>query len=127
MREMPEATRIAEEVHGAATREEDLPIARFGQLSVDEIKRRLSRLSQSDLTMVEGYERAHANRRGVLDAIGQLRGNEPWTGYDTMDRDLIVPRLQGASPTEARKVLEYERRHRGREAVISAATARLPM
>lgn len=127
MREMPEATRMAEEVQGAATREEDLPIARFGQLSVDEIKRRLSRLSQSDLAMVGGYERAHANRRGVLDAVRRLRGSEPWAGYDTMDPDQIVPRLQEASPGEARKVLEYERRHRQREAVISAATARLPM
>jgi hypothetical protein len=76
MREMPDATRMAEGVRGAVAREEELPIARFSQLSVDEIQQQLRPLSQSDLTLIEEYERTHSNRPPVLDAIEQLRGIE---------------------------------------------------
>ncbi len=127
VREMPGATRMAEEVQGAVTREEDLPIARFSQLGVNEIQKQLSRLSQSELTVIEGYERAHANRPGVMEAIEQLRGSEPWLGYDAMDPSQIMARLQNVSLGAARQVVEYERRHRRRETVISAAQARVPL
>jgi hypothetical protein len=124
VREMPEAARVAEEIQGAVTREEELPIARFSQLSMEEIKQQLRPLSQSDLTVIEGYEHTHANRPGVLDTIEQLRGSEPWPGYDTMNPDLITARLQNVPSSLARQVVEYERRHRQRDAVISAAEAR---
>ncbi|NGO06763.1 hypothetical protein G5C60_03560 [Streptomyces sp. HC44] len=127
MREMPRATRIAEEVQGAVTREEDLPIARFSQLTIDEIQRQLRPLSQSDLTVMEGYERAHANRKGVLDAIERLRSSEPWPGYDAMEPGQIGGRLRSEPASLAREVMEYERRHRQRESVISAAEQRVPM
>ncbi|TPQ18044.1 hypothetical protein [Streptomyces sporangiiformans] len=126
MREMPEATRVAEQVQGAVTREEDLPIARFSQLSADEIQRRLRSLSQSELTVIEGYERSHANRPGVLDAIEHLRGGEPWPGYDAMEPSRIMDRLQNEPLSVARQVLEHERRHRRRQTIISAAEARVP-
>ncbi|PZG95462.1 hypothetical protein C1I97_26960, partial [Streptomyces sp. NTH33] len=70
-----------------------------------------------------GYERTHANRPGVLDAIEQLRGSEPWPGYDTMSPDEITARLQNVPAGVARQVLEYERRHRQRDTVISATEA----
>jgi hypothetical protein len=124
VREMPEPTRMTEEVQGAVTREEELPIPRFSQRSADEIKQQLRTLSQSDLTVIEGYERTHAKRPGVLDAIEQLRGSEPWDGYDTMNPDRITARLHDAPSSVARQVLEYERRHRQRDTVISAAEAR---
>ncbi|GAB2456146.1 hypothetical protein [Streptomyces incanus] len=124
VREMPEPTRMAEEVQGAVTREEELPIPRFSQLSVDEIQQRLRPLSQSDLTVIEGYERTHAKRPGVLDAIEQLRGSEPWPGYDTMSPDEITARLQNVPAGVARQVQEYERRHQERQEVASAAEAR---
>ncbi|GAP47653.1 hypothetical protein [Streptomyces azureus] len=124
VREMPDATRMAEEVQGAVTREQELPIPRFSQLSVDDIKRQLRSLPQSDLTVIEGYERTHANRPGVLDAIEQLRGSEPWDGYDTMNPDKITAQLQNVPSSVARQVLEYERRHRQRQEVISAAETR---
>ncbi|CAM5389807.1 hypothetical protein [Streptomyces hirsutus] len=124
VREMPEPTRMAEEVQGAVTREEELPILRFSQLSVDEIQQRLRTLSQSDLTVIEGYERTHAKRPGVLDAIEQLRGSEPWPGYATMSPDEITARLQNVPAGVARQVQEYERRHQQRQKVASAAEAR---
>jgi flagellar motility protein MotE (MotC chaperone) len=126
VREMPRATRMAQEVQGAVTREEDLPITRFSQLSIDEIQRQLRTLSQTELTVIEGYEHTHANRPGVLEAIEQLRGSEPWAGYHAMDPDQIAAQLQNVASSVARQVLEYERRHHRREKVISAAEARVP-
>ncbi|MER5227967.1 hypothetical protein [Streptomyces flaveus] len=124
VREMPDPTRTAEEVQGAVTREEDLPIARFSQLSIDEITQQLRTLSQSDLTVIEGYERTHSSRRPVLDAIEQLRGTQPWDGYDTMGPNEITAQLQNVPSSVARQALEYERRHQQRQKVISAAEAR---
>ncbi|PWI04948.1 hypothetical protein DIZ27_42215 [Streptomyces sp. NWU339] len=124
VREMPEPTRMAEKVQGAVTREEELPIPRFSQLSVDDIQQQLRTLSQSDLTVIEGYERTHANRPPVLDAIEQLRGSEPWPGYDTMDPDKLTAQVQNVPAGIARQVQEYERRHQQRQKVISAAEAR---
>lgn len=120
-REMPSATRMAERVQGAVTREEDLPVPGYGQLSVTDITARLRTLSQSDLTVVEGYERAHANRPGVVNAIKKLRGSEPWPDYDAMSPDQIAARLRTAEPAQARQVLDYEQRHRRREQVETAA------
>ncbi|WP_257003761.1 hypothetical protein [Streptomyces sp. SA15] len=125
LREAPEPGPMAEEILGAVRREEDLPIPGFSQLSTDQIERRLRTLSQLDLTVVEGYERTHANRKRVLDAIEQLREEQPWTGYDAMDPDEISASLRDAPSIQARQVLEYEQRHRQRQEVISAAEARL--
>lgn len=127
VREMPGVTRMAEGVQGAVTREKDLPIAGYGRLGLDEIKKRLRPLSQSDLTVIEGYERAHANRDTVLDAIEQLRGSEPWPGYDAMAPSEIMAQLQNVSLSVARQVAEYEQHHRRREPVISTAQARIPL
>ncbi|GCB42861.1 hypothetical protein [Streptomyces sp. NL15-2K] len=125
VRTTPEPGPMAEEILGAVRREEDLPIPGFSQLSTDQIERRLRTLSQLDLTVVEGYERAHANRKRVLDAIEQLREEQPWVGYDAMDPEDISASLQDAPSNEARQVLEYEQRHRQRQDVIAAAEARL--
>lgn len=65
----PQATAVAEQVQGAVSSEESLPIVGFSQLSVEEIERRLPALSESDLHVLEGYERTHARRKHVLEAI----------------------------------------------------------
>jgi hypothetical protein len=121
VRRVPGGPRMAEEVQGAVTREEDLPVPGYGRLPVTDIVQRLRMLSQRDLTVVEGYERAHADRPMVLNAIEYLRGGEPWDDYDAMTPDQINGQLQAASPAVARQVVEYEQRHRRREAVITAA------
>lgn len=68
----PEVTAAAEQVQGAVSSEESLPIVGFSQLSVEEIERRLPSLSGSDLRVLEGYERTHARRKHVLEAIERL-------------------------------------------------------
>ncbi|MDQ0931006.1 hypothetical protein [Streptomyces turgidiscabies] len=124
-RKTPVPGAVAEEVLGAVRREEDLPIPGFSQLSTEQITRRLRSLSQLDLTVIEGYERTHANRRRVLEAIEQLHEATPWTGYDALDADDIIASLRDAPTGVARQVREYEQRHRQRQEVVSAAETRV--
>ena len=70
--EEPEVTAAAEQIQGAVSSEESLPIVGFSQLSVEEIERRLPTLPESDLHVLEGYERTHAHRKHVLEAIERL-------------------------------------------------------
>jgi hypothetical protein len=129
-RRVPGVTRMAEEIRGAASREEDLPIPGYGRLCDTDVIQRLRLLSPSDLAVVEGYERAHAARPAVLSAIDRLsaierlRGGEPWDDYDAMTADQISSWLKTAGSALARQVLEYEQSHQRREAVITAATQR---
>ncbi|MFF7215897.1 hypothetical protein ACFZAU_36075 [Streptomyces sp. NPDC008238] len=102
----------------------DLPLADYDRLPVAEIIQRLRLFSQADLSMIEDYEREHGDRVGVLNAIENLRGNQPWPGYDTMSPDQITARLRGAEPLLARQTMDYERQHRRRADVISAAKQR---
>ena len=120
-REPASVTRLAEQVQGAATREKDLPISGYGRLTPTDITRRLCDLSQRDLTVVEGFERAHANRPAVLRAIQELRGRQPWSDYDATTPDRIADRLQTADAALARQVLDYEQQHRQRDQVIATA------
>jgi hypothetical protein len=120
-REMSNVTRMAEQVQGAVTRKEDLPIPGYGQLTAAEITQRLRTLSQTDLIVIEGYERAHTHRAGIIHAIEDLRGNQPWPDYDTMSPDQINARLQTADPLLARQVLNYEQHHRQRHEIANAA------
>ncbi|WP_258308698.1 hypothetical protein [Streptomyces sp. NWU339] len=124
-REMPDATRMAEGVQGAVTREQDLPISGFSRLGIPEIQQRLRGLSQTELTVIEGYERAHTGRPGVLNTIERLREAEPWAGYDAMDPERIKMHLPNVSDGVVRQVVEYERRHRQRDTVIDAAESAL--
>ncbi|MDT0468787.1 hypothetical protein [Streptomyces gibsoniae] len=122
-REIPGPTRMAREVQGAVTREQHLPIPEFGRLDITEIQQRLCGLSQTELTVIEGYERAHGTRPGVLNAINRLREAEPWVGYDAMAPERIKIHLHDVTDNLVRRVLEYERRHRQRNTVINAAEA----
>jgi hypothetical protein len=75
-REMPRsAAWMAGQAQGAATREEDLPISHYDRLTVNDLTRQLRKLPQSDLAIIEGYERAHANRTSVVKAIEDLRND----------------------------------------------------
>ena len=62
------------EVKGAAATADDLPIAGYDDLTVEEIVPRLSGLSAVDLGKVDAYERRTRNRKTVLDRIESLRG-----------------------------------------------------
>jgi ferritin-like metal-binding protein YciE len=124
-RKVPGATRAEGVAKGAVAREQDLPIARYGSLTADEIATRLADLSQVELGKVEAYERGHDNRSTVLDRIGTLRAGEPWPGYDELTVDEIRGALADADDRRARAAREYERAHKNRAGVIAATEREL--
>ncbi len=95
-----------------------LPIAGYDDLNAGQVTARLGELSQADLRTVLEYERAHRNRRSVVERAGQLTAEPPWPGYDRDDTATILARL---TAEDAGAVRDYESRHRRRVAILEAA------
>ena len=98
--------------------EDDLAIARYDELSADEIVSKLGELSQIDLAKVDSYERKHQNRTTVLHKITSARGNEPWPGYDELSVAEIESVLGEADDERAKAVRSYERSRKNRTGVL---------
>ena len=120
-RKIPGVAQAEGELKGAIASEQDLAIANYDSLNVDEIVGKLSALSQIDLAKVDAYERKHENRSTVLSRIDSLRKDEPWPGYDELTVDEIRKNLARADAKQSREVREYERRHKDREGVLQTA------
>jgi len=99
-------------------------IANYDDHTADEIMQRVRRLSQSELAELEAYEKQGQGRRTVLETIAALRGDEPWSGYDEMEVEEVNDALKRQDGDAAARVLDYERRHKGRKTVIEFASAR---
>ncbi len=120
-RRVPGVEAAEGEARGAVTGEEDLPIAGYDSLKAGEIVERLPRLSQVELAQVDAYERRHGNRKTILSKIDSLQGDAPWAGYDEQTAEEIESRVRDADDDEARKVRDYESRHKARKGVLEAA------
>lgn len=120
-RRAPGAAAIEGEIVGLASAAEDLPITDYDRLTAAQITSRLASVSQRELHQIEGYELRHQSRATVLRRIQELRGNEPWPGYDEMNVDEIQPRLRELSADERGTVAAYEQRHKHRRTVIDTA------
>lgn len=120
-RKVPGVAQAEGELKGAIASEQDLAIANYDSLNVDEIVGKLSALSQIDLAKVDAYERKHENRSTVLSRVDSLRKDEPWPGYDELTVDEIRRNLARADAKQSREVREYERRHKDREGVLHTA------
>jgi|SRR6476661_5946839 len=120
-RKIPGVAQAEGELKGAIASEQDLAIANYDSLNVDEIVGKLSTLAQIDLAKVDAYERKHENRSTVLSRIDSLRKDEPWPGYDELTVDEIRKNLARADAKQSREVREYERRHKDREGVLQTA------
>jgi hypothetical protein len=105
--------------------ERDLPIARYDSLTADEVVRKLPDLSQIDLAKVDSYERKHQGRTTILNRVQALRGDEPWPGYDELTTGEIRAVLAEAGAERAEQVREYERAHKNRSGVLTAAEREL--
>src|SRR5215204_4282632 len=99
-------------------------IANYDDQTADQVTQRLRTLSQADLAKLEAYERDGQARSTVLDAIASLREREPWSGYDDMEVEEVNAALREGDGEAAGRVLEYERRHKGRSTVIEYAEGR---
>ncbi len=124
-RKAPAVARAEGTARGVVASEGDLPIARYGSLTADEIVARLPGLSQVDLAKVEAFERKGENRTTVTARIRTLRASEPWAGYDAQTVEEIRTALGKASDDEAKAVREYERAHKDRAGVVEAAEREL--
>jgi ferritin-like metal-binding protein YciE len=124
-RKVPGVAQLEGEIKGAVASAEDLAIARYDQLTADEIADRLSGLSQIDLAKVDAYEREHQGRTTVLSRISTLRGDEPWPGYDELTVDEIRTALDDADAERTARVRTYERAHKNRAGVLTAAEREL--
>ena len=120
-RRLPGVAQAEGELKGAVASEQDLAIANYDSLNVDEVVGKLSELSQVDLAKVDAYERRHENRSTVLNRIDFLRKDEPWPGYDELTVDEIRKTLARADAKQSREVREYELRHKERPGVLQTA------
>ena len=124
-RKVPGVAQAEGQVKGAVASEDDLAIARYDELSADEIVSKLGELSQIDLAKVDSYERKHQNRTTVLNKITSARGNEPWPGYDELSVAEIESVLGEADDERAKAVRSYERSRKNRTGVLKAAEREL--
>jgi ferritin-like metal-binding protein YciE len=124
-RKVPGVARAEGEIKGMVASESDLPIAGYEKLSAEEIVGKVPELSQIDLSKIDAWERRHANRKTVLDRISSLRADEPWPGYDELTVEEIRTALSEADEGTAKKVADYERRHKQRQGVLDAAEREL--
>jgi ferritin-like metal-binding protein YciE len=123
-RKVPGVAQVEGQVKGALASEGDLPLSDYDQLSAAEIVERLPGLSQIDLAKIDSYERRHEDRTTILSRITSLRSEEPWPGYDELTVSEIRAALGGANGAEddlAKRVRAYERSHKDRIGVLSAA------
>jgi len=124
-RKIPGVARAEGELKGVVASESDLPISGYDKLSAEDIVAKLPELSQIDISVIDAYERRHADRKTVLDRIASLRADEPWPGYDELTVEEVREVISGADEETTKKVAEYERRHKHRQGVLDAAEREL--
>ena len=124
-RKVPGVARAEGRAKGAVAKQSDLPIAGYDKLKADEVTAKLPELSQVDLAKVDTYERKNDDRTTVTEKVSALQAKEPWPGYDEQTVEEIVKALGAASDAKAKDVRTYERAHKDRAGVISAAEREL--
>ena len=120
-RNVPGVAQVEGQVKGAVAGADDLAIARYDSLTADEITAKLPGLSQVDLAKIDSYERRNQGRTTILSRITGLRGNEPWPGYDELTAPEVQAILADADDERVKEVLSYERAHKDRAGVRTAA------
>jgi ferritin-like metal-binding protein YciE len=124
-RKVPGVAQVEGQVKGAVAGGDDLAIARYDGLTVDEITAKLSALSQIDLAKIDSYERKNQKRTTILSRLTTLRGNEPWPGYDELTAPEVQAVLAEGDDERVKDVLSYERAHKDRAGVRTAAEREL--
>lgn len=124
-RKVPAVAQVEGQVKGAVSGADDLAIARYDSLTADEITAKLPALSQIDLAKIDSYERKNQNRTTILSRITSLRGNEPWPGYDELTASEVHAVLAEGDDDRVKEVLSYERAHKDRVSIRTAAEGEL--
>jgi hypothetical protein len=103
----------------APTATQSVAIDGFDSLDVRRLVPQLRHRSQVELAEIDSYERAHQERRPVLDKLRYLRNDEPIGGYDGMSADEVVAALRGADLATLDAVRDYEMKLRIRGEVLA--------
>ena len=103
----------------------ELPIARYDELTAEEIVSQTKGLTQTDLAKVYKYEKANENRATVISAIESRFTSLPIPTYDALTVDEISERLPNLKADELKKVRDYEKSTKNRATVIERIEALL--
>lgn len=103
---------------GTATHEDTVPIEGYDGLPFHDLFVELREHSQVELTQIEAYERAHQDRRPVIDKLRYLRGREPAEGYDAMAPEEILAAFADADIPTLHEARGYEQKLRNRPDVL---------
>ena len=77
------------------------------------------------MAKVDAYERKNQDRTTIRSRIASLRGDEPWAGYDELTASEVQAVLSEGDDERAAQVRTYERAHKNRAGVLTAAEREL--
>jgi ferritin-like metal-binding protein YciE len=101
------------------------PTSDYDRLTASEVVGKLTDFTQSQLAGTVAYERANRKRTTVIERAQSLQEDEPFSGYDELTARDVAQRLTDADEPTARRVREYEGRHRRRVEVLETAQRQL--
>ena len=101
------------------------PTSEYDRLTASEVVGKLTEFTQVQLTEVVAYERATRKRATVIERAQSLQEDEPFSGYDELTARDVAQRLTDSDEPTARRVREYEGRHRRRVEVLETAQRQL--
>ena len=101
------------------------PTSDYDRLTATEVVGKLTDFTQAQLSDTVAYERANRKRTTVIERAQSLQEDEPFSGYDALTARDVSQRLTDADEPTARRVREYEGRHRRRVEVLETAQRQL--
>ncbi len=101
------------------------PLSDYDSLTATEVVSKLPEFTQEQLKATIAFERAHRKRATVTERAKSLQEDEPFSGYDELTARDVAQRLTDTDEATARKVREYEGRHKRRVEVLEAAQRQL--
>jgi len=101
------------------------PTSEYEALTASEVVGKLSDFTQDQLKATIAYERGNRKRATIVERAQSLQEDEPFSGYDDMTARDVAQRLTDADEATARRVREYEGRHKRRVEVLETAQRQL--
>ena len=101
------------------------PTSDYESLTASEVVGKLTDFTQAQLKATIAYERAHRKRATVIERAQSLQEDEPFDGYDELTARDVAQRLTDTDEATARRVREYEGRHKRRVEVLETAQRQL--
>ena len=123
--ETPAAKRTPATRRRARVKKAQPPTSDYESLTASEVVGKLTDFTQAQLKATIAYERAHRKRATVIERAQSLREDEPYKGYDELTARDVAQQLTSSDEATARRVREYEGRHKRRVEVLETAQRQL--